>query len=338
MSVHSKIHGAKIHRIIPAMAFAATMAVSSLALAVEKWDLPLAWPLGNFHVKNAQVFADEVRRVTDGEVDITIQPGGALGYKGPEMLGVVRDGLVPIGDVLLNQQVGEEPFLGIESVPYLASGFAEVRVLQTFSRPVYEKLAKKHNQKILYIVPWPGQNVYSKTEINVLDDLKGLKIRTVDKNGTDFFGKLGASPTQLPWGEVVPSLASGAINGVTTSSSSGVDGKFWEFLKYCNQFHWQSASNMVNVNLDAWNRLKPEHQEAIEALARELEAKFWEAAINEDEAKLAILSENGVEVSAPNPELRGALVAVAEEMWGDFVERVPEAGPVITAYRKMIGK
>jgi len=315
-----------------------SLSLSSLSWAAEHWDLPLAWPLGNFHVANAQAFADQVKEVTQGEVEITVHPGGALGYKGPEMLGAVRDGLVPIGDVLLNQQVGEEPFLGIESVPYLASGFAEVRVLQTFSRPVYEELAKKHNQKILYIVPWPGQNVYSKWEINSLDDLKELKIRTVDKNGTEFFGKLGASPTQLPWGEVVPSLASGAINGVTTSSSSGVDGKFWEFLSHCNQFHWQSASNMVNVNLDAWNKLKPEHQQAIEELARKLEAQFWAAAIEEDEKKLATLAENGVKISKPSPELRAQLVAVAEPMWAEFIENVPQAEAVIANYRKMIGK
>ncbi len=313
-------------------------ALSTQALAAEKWDLPLAWPLGNFHVTNAQIFADRVKEVTNGEVQITIHPGGSLGYKGPEMLGAVREGLVPIGDILLNQQVGEEPFLGIESVPYLASGYVEVRALQTFSRPVYERLAKKHNQKILYMVPWPGQNVYSTWKIETIGNLKGLKIRTVDKNGTDFFSKLGASPTQLPWGEVVPSLASGAINGVTTSSSSGVDGKFWEFLSNVNTFHWQSASNMVNVNLDAWNRLSPKQQDAIEALASQLEAQFWEASIDEDATKMATLAKNGVTISSPSPELRARLVTTAEGMWKEFTVNVPEADPVIKAYRKMVGK
>ncbi len=328
----------RIRSLIAAAGALLATALSTPALAAEKWDLPLAWPLGNFHVTNAQIFADKVKEVTKGEVQITIHPGGSLGYKGPEMLGAVRDGLVPIGDILLNQQVGEEPFFGIESVPYLASGYVELRALQTFSRPVYERLARKHNQKILYMVPWPGQNVYSKWQITKLDNLKGLKIRTVDRLGTDFFGELGASPTQLPWGEVVPSLASGAINGVTTSSSSGVDGKFWEFLNHVNTFHWQSASNMVNVNLDAWNRLSPKHRDAIEALASELEAQFWEASIEEDETKMAVLAKNGVTISRPTPELRGNLVAVAEKMWAEFIASVPEAGPVIKAYRKMVGK
>ena len=328
----------RLRKLLAAAGLGIMVFTSTRSLAAEQWDLPLVWPLGNFHVKNAQIFADKVKEVTKGEVHITVHPGAALGYRGPEMLGSIRDGLVPIGDILLNQQVGEEPFLGIESIPYLASGFVELRALQTFARPVYEEIASKHNQKILYLVPWPGQNVYSKQKINELKDLRGLKIRTVDKSGTVFFRKLGASPSQLPWGELVPSLASGVINGVTTSSSSGVDGKFWEFLGHCNQFHWQSSSNMVNVNLEAWNRLAPEQQRNIEKLARRLETQFWEAAVDEDKAKLATLARNGMEVSRPSPQLRAELVAVAEEMWAEFIQGVPRAKDVIEAYRKKVGK
>jgi TRAP-type C4-dicarboxylate transport system substrate-binding protein len=72
-------------------------ALSTQVFAAEKWDLPLAWPLGNFHVTNAQIFADKVKEVTKGEVHITIHPGGSLGYKGPEMLGAVRGTLSRLG-------------------------------------------------------------------------------------------------------------------------------------------------------------------------------------------------------------------------------------------------
>lgn len=317
----------------------AAIAAAGSAQAATSWDLPLAWPPGNFHVKNAETFAEAVKKATNGEVVITLHPGGALGFKGPEMLRAVRDGLVPIGDILLNQQVGEEPFFGIESVPYLASGYDELKKLQEFSRPVYDQIAKKNNQKILYMVPWPGQAVYSKKPINVLADLKGFRIRVVDKNGLEFFSALGAAPKQLPWGDVVPSLASGAIDGVTTSSSSGVDGKFWEFLGHMNRFNWQSASNMVNVNLDAWNGLKPEQREAIEKTARELEPGFWQVSRQEDETKLAILRQNGIEITDPSPELKEDLLKVARPMWEDFVKSAgPQAKSVVESYRAAVGK
>lgn len=315
------------------------LTVAGPAAQAAEWDLPMAWPAGNFHVQNAETFAEAVAEATDGAVTITVHPGGSLGFKGPEMLRSVRDGLVPMGDILLNQQVGEAPFLGIESVPYLASGYDEIMALHEFSRPVYEEITAEYNQKILYMVPWPGQGVYSKEEIVTLEDVQGLPMRVVDKNGLEFMTALGAAPRQMPWGDVVPALASGAIDGVTTSSSSGVDGKFWEFMGFLNRFNWQSASNMVTVNLDAWNDLSPEHQQAIEALAAEMEPQFWDVSRQEDTAKLATLEENGMKVTEPTPELRAQLLEAAKPMWDAFVaEAGPKAAEVVGAYRDATGK
>ena len=97
-----------------AMAFG----LATSAQAVE-WDLPLAWPNGNFHVENARTFAKVVGQVTGGAVKINIHPGGSLGFKGPEMLTSIRDGLIPIGDVLLTQQSGENKLLGLEAQPFM---------------------------------------------------------------------------------------------------------------------------------------------------------------------------------------------------------------------------
>lgn len=318
---------------------AGTVALGAMAAqAATNWDMSVVWPEGNFHTQNALEFAEKVKEATGGEVNITVHPGGALGIKGPEGMVAVQDGLVPIADILLNQQVGEAPFLGIESVPYLAPSADELKILQKHARPVYEDIAKTYNQKILYIVPWPGQALYAKRPVNTKEQIQGLKMRVVDKNGHEFFSKLGAAPLQLPWGEVVPALAAGTIEGVTTSSSSGVDGKFWEFLGHMNRLNWQSASNMVNVNLDAWNALEPKHRTAIETLAEEMEPEFWARSRQEDESKLKILAGNGIEITTPSPELKAELLETAEPMWADFMARVPEAKAVIDAYRADQGK
>lgn len=142
----------------------------------------------------------------------------------------------------------------------------------------------------------------------------------------------------MPWGEVVPSLAAGTIKGVTTSSSSGVDGAFWEFMDNMSTFNWQASSNIVTVNLDAWNALDVEDQEAIEAVAASLEGDFWLNSANEDAAKIATLEENGMTVSAPSKELQAALIEAARPLWDEFKERVPEAAPVIDNYLAVRGE
>lgn len=328
----------RTRRILSALTVLVLASAAHPAAAAEKWDLPMQWPPGNFYAQSAQKFADKVKEVTNGEVQITIHYSGSLGFKGGEMLRAIRDGLVPIGDVTQRLQVGDEPFLGIEGLPYLASGFTEMAALLVYSRPAYERIAAKNNQKVLYIQPWPGQHVFSKNPIAKLEDMEGLKVRTVDANGTEFFKRLGASPVQLPWGEVVPSLASGALNGVTTSSSSGVDGKFWEFTKDMYLLDWQVPLSSINVNLDAWRKLSPKNREAIETLAKQLEPEFWQVTVNEDATKMKILAEHGIKFTEPDQATKAKIVKIAEQMWADFIQRVPEAGPVITAYRQTVKK
>ncbi len=312
--------------------------LGSAVAAQTAWDMSVVWPEGNFHTKNAMTFAEQVAEATDGDVQITVHSGGALGIKGPEGMAAVRDGLVPIADILMSQQVGENPALGVETLPYLAPTLPDLALLHKFYRPMVEDIAEGMNQKLLYMTPWPGQAVYSPNKIETIEDLKGLTIRVVDANGDAFFNALGAAPLQMPWGEVVPSLAAGTIKGVTTSSSSGVDGAFWEFMDNMSTFNWQASSNIVTVNLDAWNALDVEDQEAIEAVAASLEGDFWLNSANEDAAKIATLKENGMTVSAPSKELQAALIEAARPLWDEFKERVPEAAPVIDNYLAVRGE
>ena len=181
--------------------------------ATASWDMSTVWPDGNFHTHNAMAFAEAVKKQTDGAVNITVKAGGQLGFKGPEHLRAVRDGLVPLADVLNIQQVGDEPFMGVESIPFLAVSMDELKVLHKYVRPEYDKIAERNNQKILYIVPWPTQYLHLKVKVAGVDGLKNIKIRVPDKNAVDMLNAVGMAPVMIPWGETIPALASGARRG-----------------------------------------------------------------------------------------------------------------------------
>ena len=321
--------------LVTAAAFA--FVASAPALAAD-WDMPVAWPDGNFHTKNARVFAEEVAKVTEGRVTITVHAGGSLGFKGPEMLSVVRDGLAPIGDVYLSQQVGEEPILGIESIPYLVSSYEELRKLHEHFRPVVEEVAAEYNQKVLYMVPWPAPGIYTKVKATKLEDLSGVKIRTYNKTTTELFNAIGMTAVQLPWGEVVPSLAAGTIDGVTTSASSGVDGKFWEFLKYFYPTGHVWSSDAITVNLDAWSDLSEADRASIEKLAMELEPTFWEVSRSEDAEKLKILNDNGLQTGVVTDEMLSAMREATADQVSSFLEATPEAKPTLDAFFAAMGR
>ena len=311
----------------------ALLGASALAASAQTaWDLSTIWPDSNFHTQNANKFAEEVKKATNGSVVITVKAGGQLGFKGPEHLRAVRDGLVPMADVLNIQQIGDEPILGTEGIPFLVGSAEELKVLHKYLRPVYDQVAAKNNQKIIYMVPWPTQYLHLKVKVDTLEALKGIKIRVPDKNAADMLTAVGMSPVLIPWGETIPALASGAVSGVSTSAVSGVDGKFWEFLKQVYPTNHVWSSQIVTVNLDAWKKLKPDEQKAIEDIGKRLEPDFWATSIKADKDSLARLTENKMEVvSIPAPMMKEFREKTASIL-GDFLKRVPAAEAPVKAY------
>src|ERR1043166_718903 len=295
-------------------------------------DLATVWPESNFHTQNARRFAGEAAKATSGGVNINVQSGGSLGFKGPEQLRAVRDGLVPLADILNIQQIGDEPLLGIESIPFLVESADELKVLHKHVRPAYEAIAAKNNQKVLYMVPWPTQYLHVKVKTDTVDGLKGIKIRVPDKNAQDMCAAIGMAPVLIPWGETIPALASGAVSGVSTSAVSGVDGKFWEFLKYVYPTNHTWSCQMVNVNNDTWKKLSPAHQKAIEDLAKKLEPDFWAESLKADKDSLKRLTDGGMEVVQIPPAMMKDFQARTAPLLDAFLKRVPASEKPVKAF------
>ncbi|MCF8159098.1 MAG: TRAP transporter substrate-binding protein [Polaromonas sp.] len=318
--------------------------------AAASWNLPAVaapiqlnladvLPETNFMVQNAKRFADEVAKQTNGDVVINIRPGGALGFKGPEQLRAVRDGMVPMADILLSQQIGDDSFFGIEGVPFLVNSPTDLRALHKFVRPEFDKLvASKYNQKILYMVPSPGQYLFLKTKTDKIDGLKNIKIRGADKMTVDIVSSIGMSGVLIPFGELIPALASGRVDGVATSATTGVDAKFWEFMKYVYSTNHTWSTNMVNINLDSWKKIPPQHQKTIEAIAAKLEPEFWEVSRNADGESLKKLTANGMEVVNVTPDMFKDMRKMAAPLLDDYLKRAPDAAPHIKNYLSATGR
>ena len=302
------------------------------AQAATKLDLSTVWPDGNFHTVNAKKFAEQVKTATAGAVDITVKSGGQLGFKGPEQLRAVRDGLVPMADILNIQQIGDEPLMGIESIPFISNNVDELKVLHKYIRPEYEKIALKNNQTVLYMVPWPTQYLHLKVRADSLDGLKGIKIRVPDKNAQEMCSAIGMAPALIPWGETTAALSSGAVAGVSTSAVSGVDGKFWEFLKFFHQTNHAWSCQIVTVNNDTWKKVGAANQKVVVELARKLEPEFWASSLKADADSAKRLTEGGMQMVVPSEKMMADLRKKTEPMIADFIKRVPASEKPIKAY------
>lgn len=304
------------------------------------WVANAVNPPNNHHSQGLVDFAAKVLEETDGRVEISVQAGGALGYKGPELLKVVRDGLVPISDILVSGVAGDEPMLEVVTLPFLVQSFEEAKILNEIARPYFDTvLEEKWNQKILYNAPWPAAGFWAQKEMNTLDDLKGLKTRTYDKNGALVMEALDATPYPLPFSEVYSSLATGVIDSVLTSTPTAVDAKFWEVLDYYAPVNVTTAANIVTINLDEFNKLDQETQDLLIRLGKEMEEEMWAMVAELDLEKEAVVNENGITTLEPSEELLSNLAQITEGIRADWLATAPaEAKEIVELFNQQVGR
>lgn len=330
-------------RIISTLFAAATIAACigmSLPTVAQSLTLNLAEPLpdGNFMVKANTQFADEVAAATGGAVKITIHAGGALGFAGPDLLRSVRDGLVPMANMAGVQQNGEDKLFDTEGLPFLVNNQEELAILHKHLRPSLEEIAARYNQKFLYFVPTPAQYLYTKIEVDNLDALAGLQTRGGDKSTVDVVTALGMAGIFLPWGELIPALASGRIDAVVTSATSAVDGRFWEFLKYVYVVNGTGLSHIVSINLDSWNQISPENQAKIEEIAARVQPEFWALSKAQGDNAVKVLEENGMVVVDYPQAMRDDILNRTRPLLDAKLGEMPAAQPIVADYLKEVGR
>ena len=144
--------------------------MAGAASAQTKWDLPTAYPVGNFHTVNMQKMVDAVKAGSGGKLDIVIHPNGSL-YKANEIKRAVQTGQVPAGEILMVNLGNENPIFEIDGVPFLATSYEDAKKLYAAQKPYLEKILDAQGMKLLYAVPWPPQVIFSGKEVNSTKDL-----------------------------------------------------------------------------------------------------------------------------------------------------------------------
>ena len=161
--------------IVSRVAFGILLAggIVTAASAQTKWDMPTPYPDGNFHTRNVIQFAKDVAQATQGSLEITVHSAGSL-FKHPEIKRAVRQGTAPIGEILESLASNEAPVYGVDSLPFLTTGYDSAHKLYLAQKPYLEKQLASEGLMLLYSVPWPPQGIYAKKEIKSVDDLKGV--------------------------------------------------------------------------------------------------------------------------------------------------------------------
>jgi TRAP-type transport system periplasmic protein len=313
---------------------AAVATTAWAAQAQTKWDLPSGYGTNTFQVQNLQWFADEVDKASAGKFKLTLHPGASL-FKANEIKRAVQSAQTPIGEFIVSGAANDHPIYGLDSIPFLATSYAEARRLNDVSRPALEKVLAGQGLKLLYAVPWPPQSLYSAKPVQSLADLKGTRMRAYNPATSKIAELLGAQPVTVQLAELPQALATGAVNNFLTSSASGVDSKLHEHVKHFYAVAAWLPRNLVVVNQKAFDGLDKPTQDALTKTAAAAEARGWRISEERDAEYLKELAAKGMAIDPRADNLKRELRTIGERMTADWLATAGAEGKaVIDAFRK----
>ena len=318
-------------QVLAAAALALSLATTS-ALAQTKWDLPAAYPASNFHSVNLQQFADDVDKATGGKLKITVHAGASL-FKAPEIKRAVQGGQAQIGEVLISNFANEWAPFGADALPFLADSWDESAKLWRAQRPMFDKKLAEQGLMALYAVPWPPQGVYSKKPLATGADMKGVKFRAYNPATSRLAELLGAQPVTVQAAEVSQAFATGLVDSMISSGSTGADSKLYEHVKYWYDTQAWLPKNLVLVNRAAFNALDKPTQDALMKAGASAEERGWALAKKANGESLDKLKAGGMQILPPPAALKADMKKVGEVMLKEWLDKAgPDGKAMVDAF------
>ena len=313
---------------------AAIAALSAVAQAQTKWDLPSAYPATNFHTQNLQQFADDVDKATGGKLKITVHANAAL-FKAPEIKRAVQGGQAQVGEILLvNYQNEWQPF-GADGLPFLADSYAEANKLYKVQKPVLDKKLGEQGMQLLYAVAWPPQGIFAKKVVNSAADLKGIKWRAYSPSTARIAELVGAQPVTVQAAELSQAMATGVVESTMSSGATGVDSKLFEHLKFYMDTQAWLPKNAVLVNKAAFDALDAPTKAAVMKAGADAETRGWATSKAKNTEYLDLLKKNGMAIVPPTPQLKADMKKVGETMLKEWLDKAgPEGKGLVDSFMK----
>ncbi len=259
------------------MTTAAVVVATTLASAAFAADVTIRVghlnPEGAFESHSGAmtaIFKSLVESASGGEIEVKLFPNGQLG-KDNEVIQQVRDGIVESTISSAGGIAQHYPLVGVFDIPFAFPNIAVAnRVIDQrskFGKKFTAGLEAKTGLKVLGMIDSGGFFAFSNSErpITKVDDMKGLKIRTMTlPTHKAMVDSLGAQATPLPWAEVYTSLQTGVAHGQMNPIPIIAFAKFDEVQKFLSITNHVITPYIWTMNKAFYDGLKPEHRKIVD--------------------------------------------------------------------------
>jgi TRAP-type transport system periplasmic protein len=291
-------------------------------------------PKGGYLGGMEKVFADELEKLTNGQVKSKIFHSGALSSNERELAEMAQSGAVDVAIAATTYILGWAPSMKVFDLPYLFEGVNHFKkVVQGEVGQVLAKQVEDDGVVLLaYILPGVRSIFNTKRPIETLDDVKGLKIRSMQSPVyVDMFKSMGMLPTPMPSSELYTSLQTGVVDAGENDPASVVSWGWVDVIKYYSLNEHSIAVCIMVMNKKKLESFTPEIQKAIRDAGKTAEnyqldyiEKAWAESLKKIEAKGVKV--NRVKDKKPFQDAVKHIVAKFEpEIGKELIQKVRDA-------------
>ena len=275
------------------------------AKAVYTWLLGTSSPEDTVTQLFAEKFADEVSRLSDGEMAIDIYPNSTIGNDS-ELLESCEEGDIQFVVQNTAPQASYIPATGVFDYPCAFESIEDARKAVD-NEEFHSQLEAAYNEygyELLSIADQGFRVMTTNVKIEDISDFKGQKIRTMENaNQISFWKDLDANPTPMAFSEVYIGLQQKTIDAEENPVEVIVSGKLYEQQDYIVETNHLPHYITLFMNEELFDGLNDAEQEILTEAANTAKAYAREQADERVADRMKIIEESGTKVITLSEEL-----------------------------------
>lgn len=303
----------------------------------------------------ANYFAEEVRRLTNGQVNIKVYWNGQLmSGKATNELLLMRKG---VGDFSVSSFINWAPQFpegNLFLLPFFISShpnkYAALDAIE--AGDAGKMLESKIDNLGLKVIGWGEQGFRELTNnmrpISTPEDMKDIKFRVVGSPlFIDIFNALGANPMNISWAETLTALQQKTVDGQENPWAMYIPNRIYEFQKYITEWSYNADPLIYCVYNKVWESFPEDIQKIISDTAKKAgqynkalsrlgldkgESEKWlrENGLYPDNADLSVINPRefaktkGVEITVLTPDQIKAFADITKPVFEAWVPKIGE--------------
>lgn len=292
-------------------------------------NLPVEHPV---HL-GMEYFAEELKKSSSGNMQVTIYPAAQLGTE-KDVLELVQLGAISMTKVSSLSLENFAPLVGIINLPYIFNSvehnFACLDAPEIGEKLLEAPVSRKLRGLTFYDAG--NRNFYAGKPILKPDDLKGLKIRVMENpTAIKMLQLMGGSPTPMPYGEVYTALQQGVIDGAENNITGITVNRHGEVAKFYSRDEHVFAPDILVISEALWKDFSEQEQRWVRSAAdssKIFQRELWKKK-NAEYEKFAA-EKMGVQFFQPDKKLFQEKVLSLHE---EYKAKGPEFAELIEAIK-----